>query len=384
MSNPYLGLADTSYWRRAVAGVEPGDLDPVTKVRFRIRQRQFRVVTAGSCFAQHIARRLSREGFRFYNAEPMHPLLPADMAQAYSYGVFSARYGNVYTARQLLQLFKRAYGMFEPKVTVWRRDDGRYVDPFRPQIQPEGFATIAELEADRKQHFAAVRRAFEQMHIFVFTFGLTECWADRADGAVYPVCPGVAGGRFSHREHEFLNLSVQEIVDDMKAFFELLLAVNPRVRTIVTVSPVPLVATAATDHVLVSTTYSKSVLRVACQQLKDAFRHVDYFPSYEIITSNASRGRYFANDLRSVTEEGVDHVMKIFMKHYTIMSEPSDAPVHVQSAEEIQAKELKTLQRLSEVVELVCDEEALDPENKRAPGQLGKIREWGRQLLAGR
>jgi hypothetical protein len=42
---------------------------------------------------------------------------------------------------------------------------------------------------------------------------------------------------------------------------------------------------------------------------------VAYFPSYEIVTSTASRGRYFADDCRDVTEEGVDHVMRVFFRH---------------------------------------------------------------------
>ena len=61
---------------------------------------------------------------------------------------------------------------------------------------------------------------------------------------------------------------------------------------ILTVSPVPLVATAAGKHVLVATTYSKSVLRVACEEVCQKAADVMYFPSYEIITGNYNRGSY--------------------------------------------------------------------------------------------
>ena len=81
---------------------------------------------------------------------------------------------------------------------------------------------------------------------------------------------------------------------------------NPRVKVILTVSPVPLVATAEEAHVLVATTLSKSVLRVAAEVVSARGRDVAYFPSYEIITGPQARGRYFAEDLRSVTDEGVD------------------------------------------------------------------------------
>ena len=50
---------------------------------------------------------------------------------------------------------------------------------------------------------------------------------------------------------------------------------------------------------------SKSVLRVAAEQVAKAFEGVAYFPSYEIITGNFNRGQYYGPDLRDVTEAGV-------------------------------------------------------------------------------
>jgi hypothetical protein len=94
--------------------------------------------------------------------------------------------------------------------------------------------------------------------------------------------------------------------------------INPHVNVILTVSPVPLIATYENRHVLSSTTYSKAALRVAADAIERKHKHVNYFPSYEIITSPTAQGRYFMDDLRSVTESGVNHVMRIFRKHYII------------------------------------------------------------------
>lgn len=57
-------------------------------------------------------------------------------------------------------------------------------------------------------------------------------------------------------------------------------------------SPVPLVATYETRHVLVSTTLSKSVLRIAADTCSTARDWVDYFPSYEFILGNYNLGTY--------------------------------------------------------------------------------------------
>ena len=68
------------------------------------------------------------------------PLLGEPLAEAQGYGLYSARYGNIYTARQLRQLIDRAYGNFSPVEDIWTQPDGSVLDPFRPSVQPGGFA----------------------------------------------------------------------------------------------------------------------------------------------------------------------------------------------------------------------------------------------------
>jgi len=367
--HPYQDLPTHCFWRNAVAGPALANVDPVVAPKFTI-SRTDRVATAGSCFAQHIARHLSRSGFNYFVTEKAHPRVPSKVADEFGYGLFTARYGNIYTSRQLLQTLRRAYGLFTPIDDVWVSDDGRGIDPFRPQIQPRGFASEAEYWADRDQHFAAIRRAVEQLDVFVFTLGLTEVWISREDGAAYPLCPGVAGGIFDEQRHIFVNLKVADVVADMNAALGFVRSKNPRARFILTVSPVPLIATATGESVLAATTYSKSVLRVACEEIAADYDDVAYFPSYEVITGNYNRGRYFAPDLRSVTEEGVAHVMRLFMQHYAGASggrgpatrppqgEQPKRPVEaiVGGGQDDQAQS----RAIHEVVAVMCDEEILD------------------------
>ena len=131
---------------------------------------------------------------------------------------------------------------------------------------------------------------------------------------------------------------------------------NPRVKVILTVSPVPLVATAEDAHVLVATTLSKSVLRVAAGAVASRESDVAYFPSFEIITGPQARGRYFAKDLRSVTEEGVDRVMALFFHHVTSGGEALEA-----SAAVAPATGDAFLHSMRAAVDALCDEERLDP-----------------------
>ena len=350
MRHPYNDAPAHRRWRSAMAEPLPGALDPVVSTPGRISATDA-VATAGSCFAQHVARRLRAAGLRHLETEPAHPMLSAKTAEAFGYGLFSARYGSIYTTRQLLQLLRRAYGRFTPLDDIWTGEDGNLFDPFRPTIQPGGFPTRREYDLDRQRHFAAIRAMFERVDIFIFTLGLTECWSDRADGAVYPLCPGVAAGRFDPDRHRFLNLGVREVVEDLDAFRAELRAVNPMARLILTVSPGPLAATAEPRHVWTATTLSKAVLRVAAEEIATRPGAI-YFPAYEIITSPAARGGYFEADLRSVSAAGVDHVMRLFFTHLVEPGAVQPEPVPADDP---------FLEQARAAVEILCDEARLDP-----------------------
>lgn len=313
MTNPYTSLPDHCFWSRAMTWVHPAQVDPMGTPPFRILATD-KVATMGSCFAQHISRHLQRSGFNYLVTEQAPEGMSTEEAHRQNYGVFSARFGNVYTVRQALQLIERA---FAPPASeeAWERGD-TLVDPYRPQITPDGFADLDALEQSRRDHLGAVRRMFEEADILVFTLGLTEGWRSRATGAVYPTAPGVAGGTFDEAQHEAVNFTVQETSADLHAFIRRVREVNPTVKIILTVSPVPLKATFEDRHVLQSTVYSKSVLRVAAQEASEAFDNVCYFPSFEIITSPSGAGRYYEADQREVKAIGVAHVMRVFERHF--------------------------------------------------------------------
>lgn len=314
MTHPYKKAPSYTKWRQAVAETPAGSVDPGLGFPFRLMPGD-RVATAGSCFSQHIGRALKARGFNFLVTEPAHPFV-ANVADTCAYTQFSARYGNVYTARQMLQLVQRALGLFEPADRAWTGPDGGWFDPYRPTVQPGGYLSVAELEADRARHLDRVRTLLRDLDVLVFTLGLTEVWTSVEDGAAYPLCPGVAAGTFDPELHQLVELGVDDVVADVEAFFALIRSVNPGARLILTVSPVAVAASVRDRHVLVSNTYSKAVLRVAADVL--ARRHaadIAYFPSYEMITGAPSRYGYVLDDLRTVSEAGVAHAMSAFARH---------------------------------------------------------------------
>jgi len=311
---PYLGRPASAVWKKAVAALEPGSIAPQGSASFPI-EAGTRIASAGSCFAQHLARYLPRWGCTSLLTEPGPAGLTDAERRRLGFGVFPARFGNIYSSLQLLQLMDRAYGRYRPVEPPWP-DRGGLLDPFRPAIQPGPFPDLETLEADRERHFAAVREMFETLDVFIFTLGLTEAWVSAEDGAVFPVCPGCGGGVFDPGRHRFVNFRFGEVVGHLERFLDGLKAVNPGARTILTVSPVPLVATMEDRHVLTSTGASKAILRAVADELARSRAEVDYFPSYEIITGTFQAATYFAADRRNITEDGVDHVMRVFAASY--------------------------------------------------------------------
>jgi len=135
---PYSEQLYRAFWRRAVANQHvteiQGLFDGVADLPTA------RVATAGSCFAQHIGKSLKDRGLRYMDYEPAPPFLSALYANRLGYGVYSCRYGNIYTARQLKQLCDEVFGRRCPEDAIWT-NESRYFDAPRPGIKPNGFRT---------------------------------------------------------------------------------------------------------------------------------------------------------------------------------------------------------------------------------------------------
>ena len=147
--HPYQDIPDHQLWRRSIAEIPFTEVDPVVAGDFKITPED-KIATAGSCFAQHIARHLRDAGLNYFVTETGNPVASAELTERCGYGIFTARYGNLYTARQLLQTIQRAYGVFQPSEDAWAGKDDSIIDPFRPRIQPGGFISNRRIPARQR------------------------------------------------------------------------------------------------------------------------------------------------------------------------------------------------------------------------------------------
>lgn len=308
--HPYAEQPPRAFWRPAVAEARV-PLAELYRPRWPIAATD-PIATAGSCFAQHIGRALRARGLNLVDREPPPPALPAERHAAFGFGLYSARYGNIYTARQLRQLVEQAFGARDPAPVVWCRGD-RSFDALRPTVEPEGLDSPAEVAAHRAWHLDRVREVFTEADVFVFTLGLTEGWIDRQTGTAFPTAPGVVAGRFEPERIRLHRATVAEVCADIEATRALVARHRGRpLRTVLTVSPVPLTATATDAHVLVATMASKATLRAAADELCAGDADVDYFPSYEIIANPWSGEDFYRPDRRTVAAEGVERATGLF------------------------------------------------------------------------
>ena len=308
--HPYKGLPANSYWSSAVAARDWFSIEFKPERKFEISEMD-RISTAGSCFAQHIARNLPHLGFKHFIAEPAARILSPQRAQELGYGIFSARYGNIYTARQLRQLIEFAFGL-RPAELFIVEENGRWYDLLRPGIQQGGFDSEHDALMDRAYHLGRVKAMFENTELFIFTLGLTEAWFDEPSGVVFPTCPGVRFGSFRPERHKFVNFRVSQIVEDLRWCMAHTRSIQPKMKWLLTVSPVALAATATSENVLTASVHSKSILRAAAGEICDLDELTDYFPSLEICNHPASFGQFLESDLRGVSPRGVAFVMRIF------------------------------------------------------------------------
>lgn len=353
-THPYKGLPESAYWRPAVAGRHFSRIAPLWTPSFEIRP-EHRVVTFGSCFAQHIGRALADRGYGWLDTEPPPPDL--DDAKRFNYSVFSCRTANIYTTSQLLQWTRWALSNETPPPDVWEQE-GRFFDPFRPTIEPGGFASAEEVLRLREVTIRAFETAIRSADVLVFTLGLTESWWSREQGYEYQICPGTAAGTFDPALHEFRNLDFRQVSESMEAAVDLMRQANGQLRIVLTVSPVPLAATKSGEHVLVATIESKSILRAVAGQMARSRDYVDYFPSYELVSSPLTGGIFFEPDRRQVSPMGVSFVMDHF---FSCLSAAfgSSAPEKAQGSTAASGTEGGITPAVRSRDDIICEEELL-------------------------
>ncbi len=282
------------------------NLDPVTSPLPGLISRTTRVGSVGSCFSAELRRWLIENGYNY---------LQTGVGPTSTYG--SARFGIVLTSAALRQTFESAFGLFTPSERYWPYGP-RLIDPYRKNIV---WKDRAAADAELADHYASVRALVQQSEVFICTVGAAEYWRSRTDGAAFATVP--PEGVLSDAKHEFVVSTVEENLSNLQSFYDLLRRFNPKLRLVISLSPVPLTATYRDMSCLAADSVSKATLRVAIDRFCAANPAVIYMPSYELVTKMAPDP--YTDDNRHVRREVVARVMRTFMQHYGDLKLPEPA-----------------------------------------------------------
>jgi hypothetical protein len=105
--------------------------------------------------------------------------------------------------------------------------------------------------------------------------------------------------------------SVEQFDTILKKSFDLLFNTFPSAEIILTLSPVR-----HTKEGLVENQISKSILRVLCHELSNAYEQVHYFPSYEIVLDDLRDYRFYTTDLVHPSKQAVEYIWDKFSETY--------------------------------------------------------------------
>jgi hypothetical protein len=240
------------------------------------------VVAFGSCFAKHISDHLAGIGFRVESRT-------GDKAYISAIGDGIV---NTYAIRQQ---FEWAWENKVPEVSLWHGYDG----------QAYGYDEAVRLDT---------KRIFDAAEVFIITLGLSEIWYDEPTGHVF--WRAVPQEHFDPARHKFRVASHAENTANLTAIREIIRKHRPSAKLIVTLSPIPLLATFRPIPCTVANSVSKANLRSAVDEFLTTANDPDvfYFPSYEVVTTLFIRP--YTYDRRHVYLHILDLNMRLFERYY--------------------------------------------------------------------
>ena len=159
--------------------------------------------------------------------------------------------------------------------------------------------------------------------VFILTLGVAPAFFDRATGEFVLPRPTALNARALAEKYLFRTTTVQENVDNVLYLINFIRSISPDIKIVVTVSPVPLLASFEYESAVQADCLSKSTMRLVAHEVvnNSNIENVLYWPSFEVFRwagSNASNF-YAADDGAAwhVSEEKVAGTIKAFVEMFS-------------------------------------------------------------------
>ena len=245
-----------------------------------------KLVAFGSCFAQNITDWLAQRNFEI--------LTRRDGPNSDAYVVrFGEGMVNTFAIRQQ---FEWAFEGKTCSEELWHGYDA----------QAFGYDEQVRLKT---------RAVFDAAEVFIITLGLSEIWYDEVTGGVF--WRAVPFDKHDESRHKFRVSTVAENKANINAILDLIHTHRPGETVILTLSPIPLVATFRPVSCISASSVSKAILRAAIDEVfRERPRNIGfyYWPSYELVTDLFSNR--WGGDRRHVKPAILDFIMVLFEKYW--------------------------------------------------------------------
>lgn len=269
------------------------------------------VFTIGSCFARNIEEALVKLGMDVPSLAYTVPLSEAPGR--------TNRILNQYNAGTMSEIVKFTLSDGEIRGGVYQTSEGMYGDALLSSavLYPVTMERIIERRAEVVNLY---RTGLQASTTVVITLGLVEAWFDLEDQVYLNDFPTRKIANDMPKRFELRRLGVEENLTLLSGMLEQLTSDRKR-NVILTVSPVPFGSTMVRDDAVIANGYSKSVLRVVAEELAARYDFVDYFPSYEMVTSSGFQN--YIKDQIHVRPETVERVVAYMIERYTSANDAS-------------------------------------------------------------
>lgn len=245
-----------------------------------------KLMLIGSCFASEMGERLRRAKF----ACDVNP------------------YGVLYNPLSISQALRE---MLSGKVYV-HADLYVHADYWHSAMHHGDFSapTVDEALQTINQRISVANEELKTLDCLLITFGSAWVYEEKDTHRIVGNCHKLPERNFVRRR-----LSVEEIVDEYTSLLNTMIADNPALKIVFTVSPIRHVRDGLHDNQL-----SKATLLLAIDQLQHAFPEcVFYFPAYELLMDELRDYRFYADDLVHPSAKAVEMVWQRFVQ--TCMNE---------------------------------------------------------------
>lgn len=250
---------------------------------YRLRHSD-KLLVMGSCFAEHIGKRLEQMKFRTM----INP-----------YGVL---YNPLSIAEGLKRLIEQRPFTEEE---LHEFPDGGWNTWLHHShySHPDKSTALTAINSSME----AASHQLAEADVLILTLGTAWVYRLQDTNEVVGNCHKVPERRFIRQR-----LQVRKIVDTLSTILRRTYEINPKLRVLFTVSPVRHLKDGLHGNQL-----SKSTLLLAIDELCQMFpEQCHYFPAYEIVMDELRDYRFYADDMAHPSSQAVEYVWRCFVEHH--------------------------------------------------------------------